>query len=181
MAIVAVLGASFSLREIEPNPCNIKIAKEAVRICEKLTKQGHIPVLVVQWELDLALSELGKLIEGCSWKEIIHQGGWAYSVIGQYDDGRYLGTGELVNEALPFFEEFNATHFVAVANPFIHQQYTYWLARKHFKLMFRKVKWIGFDKESTQRWCRSWWRFAYQTVRLALGLSHGHDGRQAKA
>lgn len=180
MAIVAVLGASFSLREDEPNPCNIRIAKEAIRICRKLTRQGHTPVLALQWELDLALSKFGKLIEG-SWQEIIDQGGWAYFVIGQYDDGRYLGTEELMNEALPFFEKFKATHFVAVANPFIHQQYTYWLARKHFKLMLRRVSWIGFDKESTQWWCRSWWQFVFQTVRLALRIEHGHGGRQAKA
>lgn len=180
MEIVAVLGASFSLRENEPNPCNIRIAKEVIRICTELIAQGHTPVLAVQREVGLALHELGSTSEG-EWQYFIDNGGWAYHEIGQYDDGRYIGTKDVLDEALAFFEEFGATRFVAVANPFLHQQYTYFLARKHFKLMWRKVRYIGFDKESTQRWCRSWWQFAFQAVRLALGIEHGHGGRQAKA
>jgi hypothetical protein len=180
MANVAVLGPSFSLRENEPNPCNILIAEEVLRICHKLAQEGHNPVVVNQWEVGLAFRSHGTLLERDSHKELIASGAWPYLEIGQYNDGRYLGTKELINEALPFFAKFNATHFVAVANPFVHQQYTYWLARKHFKLMLRRVNWIGFDKESTQWWCQSWWQFAFQTVRLAFCLPHGYRGRQVK-
>ncbi len=45
MARVAVLAASFSLREEEPNPCNVRIAEEAFRVCDELIAEGHFPVL----------------------------------------------------------------------------------------------------------------------------------------
>lgn len=180
MTIVAVLGASFSLRDNEPGPCNVRIANEVIRICVELIEQGHIPVLAVQWEVDLALRELGSTSEG-SWQHFIDNGGWAYHAIGQYDDGRYLGTKEVLNEALPFFREFSAIRFVGVANSFIHQPYLYWLARKRFKPMWRKVQGIGFDKESTQWWCRSGWQLCVYTAFTAVGGSHGHSGRQVKA
>ena len=170
MAIVAVLGASFSLREDEPNPCNVRLAKEVERISDNLVSNGHLPVVVVQWEIDLALRRLGA--------DVVN---WDYKVIGPFDTDEYLGTEELITEASSFFQSFGATKFVAVANPFIHQQYVYFLARKHFKLMLRRVRWIGFDKQSSQWWCRSWWQFLYQTARLAMGASHGYDGKQAKA
>ena len=178
MAIVAVLGASFSLRENEPNPCNIRLAEELVRICKELQANGHTPVVAVQWEIFLAFRQL--TTETYFIPETTLYNGWYCHEIGQYNDGKYLGTKEVLEEAMPFFRSHNATHFVGVANAFIHQPYLYALARKDFSLMPKLVRGIGFDKESTQWWCRSWWQLTFQTVRLALGLSHGHNGRQAK-
>lgn len=183
--VVGVLAASFSLRDEEPNPCNQRLAEETFRICDELLTQGYLPVVVAQWEIDLALRELrtargfGRL----SRREALQKNITVYAgSIGQYDDGRYLGTKELLDEAMPLFKEYGATRFVGVANPFIHQPYLYWLARgTKLKLMWRRVRWIGFDRQSTQWWCRSWWQFAFQTIRLALGVTHGHDGRQAQA
>lgn len=181
MAIVGVLAASFSLEEQEPNPCNMRLGDEAIRVCKQLIEQGHTPILAVQWEIGLALQQKGTIEEG-EWREFIQSGGWAYEEIGQDEDGSYLGTKEVFERALPFFKKLGATRFVGVANPFIHQPYLYWLARGHgMKLMWRHVRWIGFDKQSTQWWCRSWWQFAYQTVRLALGNEHGHNGRQEQS
>lgn len=183
--MVGVLAASFSLRNEEPNPCNRRLAAETFRICDELLKQGYVPVVVAQWEVDLALRELRTAHDFGypSKKEVLRKNIVVYAgSIGQYDDGRYLGTKELLEEAMPLFKEHGVTRFVGVANPFIHQPYLYWLARgTGLKLMWRRVHRIGFDKQSTQWWCRSWWQFAFQTVRLALGLSHGYDGRQAQA
>lgn len=180
MAIVAVLGAAFSLREKEPNPCNVRLAVEAVRICVELKAQGHTPILVVQWEVGLAVKHYGQVLTGSS-EEFIKNLVTDYHEIGQYDDGRYLGTKELFEEALPFFKKAGATHFVAVANPFLHQPYAYLLARKRFKPLWRRVYGIGFDKQSTQWWCRSWWQLLAYTVWLKFGGAHGHNGRQVKA
>ncbi len=180
MAIVGILAASFSLREEEPNPCNVKLADEAVRIYRELIKEGHQPVLAAQWEIGKALRKKGYIRETADGlvMEINH---YPYQEIGQYDDGRYLGTKELLDEAMLLFNDMGVTQFVAVANPYIHQPYTYWLAyRKGLKLAWRDVRWIGFDKQSTQWWCRSWWQFTYQTIRLTLGMPHGHNGRQEK-
>ena len=44
---VAVLVPAFALRKVEPNPCNKRLAREALRICESLVKDGYHPVPVV--------------------------------------------------------------------------------------------------------------------------------------
>lgn len=182
MAIVLVVAPSFSLREDEPNPCNAKLAEEAMRICEQLLRDGHQIILVPQWEVGLALRRHGTIKEYASTAECVGAGAWPYHEAGQRSDDRYLDTKDVVEEALVFAKKNGATHVVAVANPFIHQPYTYWLVRKGgLRLMWRRVRWIGFDPESTQWWCRSWWKFTYQTVRLALGFKHGYADRQAKA
>ena len=181
MATVAVLAASFSLREDEPNPCNVRIAEEAFRICDELIAAGHVPILSAQWEVDLALHERRTAddFQFLPREVVIDQGVIPYvGSIGQLDDGQYLGTREVYDEALKLFREHGCTHFVGVAQPFIHQPYLYAMARKDFKLIWKRTRKIGFDKESTQWWCRSWWQFALQSVRLALGLEHGYNGRQ---
>lgn len=177
MAIVGVLAASFSLRIEEPNPCNVRIAEETIRICRELTASGHTVILAVQWEVGLALQQIQSLTYVMPEEKLYS--GWLYFEVGLYEDGSYLGTKELYEDVRVFLKTQGVTHFVGVANPFIHLQYLYWLARKDFKLMPRAVKWIGFDKESTQEWCRSPLKFAVHTLRLALGKSHGYNNRQA--
>ena len=182
MARVAVLAASFSLREEEPNPCNVRIAEEAFRICDELIAKGHTPFLVAQWEVDLALDQLRTAIDYgdyLSREEVFGNGVVPYlGSVSQPDDGSYLGTKELYDAALPLFKGQECTHFVGVAQPFIHQPYLYWLARGDFKLLWKKTRDIGFDPESTQPWCRSRAQFAHQSVRLLLGNEHGYNGRQ---
>ena len=165
MAKVAVLALSFSLRDEEPNPCNVRLAEETQRICRDLLGEGHAAVLAAQWEVGLALPR---------------QNRWPYLEVDPRNDGKYLDTNEVFAAALEFFRAHGATRIVVVANPFIHQPYAYWLAHKHFRPMWRRVRWIGFDRQSTQWWCRSWWSLVLYTLRTALGFQHGHGGRQAK-
>ena len=169
MTTTAVLVASFSLREgNEPNPCNRRLALEALRIYWELVEEGRKPILIVQWEVGLALRLLG-------------QGRLIYKEIGQLEDGAYLGTKEIFDVAVGLFEDRGATEFVGIANAFIHQPYLYWLARRHFRLVWKRVRGIGFDSDSDQWWCRSWWQLlAYTGYGFVTG-AHGHDGRQAKA
>ncbi len=169
---VLVLAASFSLREEEPNPCNWRIAIETMRICRDLRDRGDIVVLVAQWEVGLALRRL------ISAERLAEYG---FMEIGQYADGRYLGTVELYQEAKSYADVVGASHITAVANPFIHLPYLYWLARSDFELRFRPIRWIGFDSRSTQWWCRSWYRLLYYTVKVAVFKDHGHNNRQAQA
>lgn len=184
MEVVAVLVASFSLREEEPNPCNVRLAKEAIRICDELVAEGYMPLLVTQWEVDLALRQMGTFAEYEPLSEsqivedrIIPYGG----TIGQMADGRYLGTREVYEGALELFRHYGCTAFVGVAQAFIHQPYLYMLARKDFRLIWKRTRGIGYDKQSTQWWCRSWWQFAFQAFRLMAGSKHGYKGKQAKA
>jgi len=181
--VVGVLVPAFSLREQEPNPCNVRLAEEALRICYELIDADILPLLVVQWEVELALNDMGKFREygkirlpRAQNRGIVPYGG----AIGQAESGEYLGTKEVVDQAIEIFRERECDSVIVVANPFIHKQYTSWLVqRAGMKVTPRSVRWIGFDKESTQWWCRSWWQFLWQTVRLALGIEHGFKGRQA--
>lgn len=182
MARVAVLAVSFSLREQEPNPCNVRIAEEAFRISDELIAEGHVPFLVAQWEVDLALNQLRSAVDfgnRLSESEVFGNTTIPYlGSVSQPADDSYLSTKEVYEVALPKFQEEECTHFVGVAQPFIHQPYLYWLARRDFKLLWRKTRDIGFDPESTQPWCRSRTQFARQSVRLLLGSEHGYNGRQ---
>lgn len=181
--VVGVLVPSFSLREQEPNPCNVRLSEEAQRICYELIDEGYLPLLVVQWEVELALQNVGNFreygfisLEKAQGQRVIPYGG----AVGQPGTGEYLGTKEVLDKALEIFRKEGCDRLVVVANPFVHQPYTYWLARSSgLKLMWRSVRWIGFDKQSTQWWCRSWWQFLWQSARLALGIQHGYKGRQA--
>lgn len=178
---VLVMVPSFSLRDDEPNPCNVRLAEEALRICYELFNIGYVPVLVAQWEVDLALHQQREAVSfiDLTLQRVFEERIIIYAgSVSQPEDGSYLDTKEVYEKAKQLAEEYECTYFVAVAQPFIHQPYTYWLARKDFKLIWKRTRWIGFDKQSTQWWCRSWWQFLYQTVRLLTGAKHGHDGRQ---
>ncbi len=165
-AIVGILALSFSSRDEEPNPCNWQLARETLRIYHELTYDGHDVVLAAQWEVARAIRRLEQR------PPEVHE-------ITLSKDGRYLGTREVVEQAKPFLRQQGVSKLVIVANPFIHLSYARWLARRHaFKSMRRHVGWIGFDKESNQVWCRSWWRFSVQSTQLLFGKQHGYAGRQ---
>ncbi len=179
--VIGVVVPSFSLREREPNPCNVRLADEAIRISGRLIARGYLPLVVAQWEVELAMKRVGKFRE---YEAIDYQdarrGVIPYGrTINQSESGKYLDTSDVVAGAVESFRQHGVERVVVVANPFIHQPYTYWLVHKAgMKIMWRHVRWIGFDKQSSQPWCRSWYRFLWQTIRLAVGKKHGFEGRQ---
>jgi hypothetical protein len=167
MAIVGVLAYPFSLREgQEPSLSNVKLAEETIRICNELKAQRHEVRLVPSWEVKEALVHLRK-------KSLV------YHFIDQLKGGKYLGTKEMFEAALPILEQAHISRLVVVANPFLHLQYARWLARRHFLVVKMKIRWIGFDKHSDQWWCRSWWQLTVYLVGSLFGR-HGFNGRQAK-
>lgn len=181
---VGVLVPAFGLREVEPNPCNIKLAEEALRQANSLMdRKKHCEVvLVVQWEVERALKKLKHLDDdglvkfylARQWRTIS-----SLHVVHQRADGQYLDTREVVDEAIKIFRAEGCTRMYIVANPFLHQQQAYALALgKGMKVRLRPTKWIGFDTQSTQWWCRSWHQFLWQAIRLMTGKKHGHNGRQ---
>lgn len=199
MATIGVVVPAFALREVEPNPCNVRLAEETVRIVDELKKQGHDIVLVVQWEVDKALVQSGAfrflgdgdetLLDYAHQPDELRkklrlvqsQGFGAYGVVGPRDDGVYLDTKFVVSSAEFLFREAGVERVVVVANPFVHRAYTYRLFKQRgWELLHPvpKVGWVGFDPESTQWWCRSWWQFSLQAVHLAFGGKSGHNGRQ---
>src|SRR5688500_848953 len=129
MAIYGLLGASFSLREgREPNPSNLQVARETFRMFRELRSEGHKVWVVLQWEVALA------------WRELGYEERFVTAEIGQLPNGDYLGTRELYEKAREIFEQMGVVYFVGVAKFFIHQPYLYWLARKDFKLEWKRTR-----------------------------------------
>jgi len=52
---IMILAFSFALGEEEPNPCNVRIAKEVERLLHEWTIRGNPVFIVAQWEVALQL------------------------------------------------------------------------------------------------------------------------------
>lgn len=167
--IVGLLGASFSLREgQEPNPSNLQVASEVYRIYKELRDEDYKVWIVLQWEVAVA------------WRQLGYPEGLITAEIGQLPNGDYLGTREVYDEAREIFEQMGVAYFVGVAKFFIHQPYLYWLARKDFRLIWKRTRGVKFDRQSDQWWCRGPLRLILYTLRALTG-AHGYNGKQAKA
>lgn len=154
---IGVIGLSFALRAgREPNPCNVKLARETERVVALLKAEGHQVVVVSQWEIALSLP----------WVPA-----WCV-VSGHRTKGSYLDSDEVIFQAKTFFDKCGGVdEVVIVANPFIHLQGARSKA-KGFGLKVRKVaiRWIGFDKESDQWQTRGPVRaFVYTVGRVLFG------------
>ncbi len=152
---IGVIALSFALRVgREPNPCNMKLARETERVVALLRAEGHHVIVVSQWEIALSLSWI---TERCIVRE--HR-----------VKGNYLDSDEVILQAKAFFEKCGGMdEVVIVANPFIHLQGARSKA-KGFGLKVRKVPihWIGFNKESDQWQTRGPMRAFVYTVGCVL-------------
>lgn len=157
---IGVIALSFALRVgREPNPCNVKLARETERVMDLLVTKGHQVIVVPQWEIALRLMSLSSVA--------------AYSVVQEHRiKGSYLDSDEVILQAKEMFEHCGGVdEVVIVANPFIHLQGARSKA-KGFGLKVRKVsiRWIGFDKKSDQWQTRGPLRaFVYTVGRVLFG------------
>lgn len=153
---IGVIALSFALRVgQEPNPCNVKLARETERVVDLLRTEGHDVIAISQWEIALALN----------W--------FPMHVINKHRDGvSYLDSNEVILQAKEVFERWGGVDEVVIlANPFIHLQGARSKA-KVFGLKVRKVAihWIGFDKKSDQWQTRGPVRaFVYTVGRVFFG------------
>lgn len=155
---IGVIALSFALREgHEPNPCNVKLARETERVMALLKAEGHEVVLVSQWEIALALN----------WVPM-------YVVRNHRNPESYLDSDEVILQAVTIFDSTDPggmDEVVIVANPFIHLQGARSKA-KSFGLKVRNVliRWIGFYKKSDQWQTRGPVRaFIYTVGRVLFG------------
>ncbi|MBI2674736.1 MAG: hypothetical protein HYX22_03310 [Candidatus Yanofskybacteria bacterium] len=154
---IGVVALSFALRaRQEPNPCNVKLARETERVVALLRAEDHYVSVVSQWEIALALK--------C---RVGH-------VVRRHRDGlSYLDSNEVMIQAKEYFDRFiKVDEVVIVANPFIHLQGARSKA-KRFGLKVRKmlIRRIGFDKKSDQWQTRGPVRaFVYTVGRVLFGL-----------
>ena len=153
---IGVIALSFALRAgREPNPCNVKLARETERVTAQLRAEGHDVVVVSQWEIALALNWVPMFV-----------------VRNHRNLGSYLDSDEVILQSKEMFEHWGGVdEVVIVANPFIHLQGARSKARS-FGLKVRKVliRWIGFDKKSDQWQTRGPVRaFVYTVGRVLFG------------
>lgn len=130
-----IIALSFGLGSQEPSPCNRRIAREVGKIFLKEEK----PILLAcQWEIARALpSDVPIAV-----------------VIGNHR-GTYLDSQEVISRATDLFKEVGVDEVIMVAQPWLHLQKCRRLVRQAgFKVIRRRIGWIGFYKDSLQWWTR---------------------------
>ena len=157
--MIGIVGFSFALTKNEPNPCNLRLAEEVSRILREELNKGNNVVVVVQWEIAKAL-EIFELKPDHVVKP---------------KKGVYLDSDILMKEATEVFLQRGITKVIPVANPFLHLSHCRKLVQKSgFILADRKVKRIGFCKESLQWWTRSPFNLILYGIHIKL---FGKGGR----
>lgn len=144
---------AYALRRVEPNPCNVRLAKAAKRI---IAAGGEPFIVVAQRSVGLALAQLG--IDA-----ILMPKGVGYE-----------GSEQVTDFADQVFREHGIKEVVPVAQTFLQINKCIALVKKAgfktwptFKLM-RAIGWIGFDPESIQPGTRGLIRQVVYTFRQIL-------------
>lgn len=155
---IALVAYSFSLREGgEPNPCNWRLALETKRLLEKYTSLGYEVFIAAQWEVGLALSQLGIKPD----------------LIVEKSD-RYLDSDEVwevTKERLLFPNRI--TTAIPVVQPFLQRFKVVKMMKYDVDVIKEKRKWIGFDPKSDQPWCRGPVRLISYAIKQKLTGSSG--------
>ncbi len=138
---IGVLACSFAQNEPEPSECNRRLAGKVRRIICELDNEGFRTIIVAQWEVSLALKKLGIEVDHTVWPQ----------------EGQYVGSEEDWTEAKPVFASYDITDVVPIAQPFLWLQlYKVWglIKTDGYRVVKRRIGWIGFDQTSTQWWTR---------------------------
>jgi len=166
---VGIVCFSFGLRAEpeEPNPSNWALAEAATNAYASYQGKGPI-AMVSQWEVNKALVRMRA----------------PFAVDRSVElnvDGSYLDSKGVWEEAKAVFEQKSVTEVVIIAQPFLHLTSLKQMVKSDgYGVLNFKIPPILFDDsaKNTQPWTRSKLRLLIYAVRLKLGLSHGHDGRQ---
>jgi hypothetical protein len=156
---------SFALRAdaLEPNPCNVRLAKAVERI---VAEEDDDVVIVAQWEVARQLR-----------RDNLHP---AHAVELRLN-GDYLGSEQVWEEAKTLFKELGISEIIPVGNPFLHMyKLQRMLAADGYTVIKRPIGWIGFDPspENTQWWCKGPVRLVIYAVLQKLFAQHGYGGKQ---
>lgn len=120
-------------RYFEPNPCNIRLAEEAVRIAENEQEFAKV-IPVVPWHVASQLQPLG-LRPGL--------------VVGSLADGCNVEHYVLWQAAKKYFGSQGVRNVIPVAQPFLQLRgVKRMIATDGFSVISRRVRWIGFDNHT---------------------------------
>ena len=157
---IGIIVLSWSYRPgREPNPCNVSLAGEYKRAYRELTAEGHSVFGSLQWEaaLNMGVREYNVV-----------------KVVRAYRRGSTCegDSQEILEQSLEAFDEIGGVdEIVVIANPWIHLLVFRAMAKKRgVKIRSRKVRWIGFDKESSQWQVRGPIRSIVYTILRVLHL-----------
>lgn len=138
-------GSGSKSAKKEQNPCNVSLALEAYRIfTEEQQNTGDKVIMVAQWEVAAGLrAALGLHLYA------------PYVVEKHRQTGEYLDSREVMAQAADIFRGCGITEVIVVANPFLHLYACRQIVHEFgFTPIKRKVRWIGFCKDSLQWWTR---------------------------
>lgn len=141
---VGIIGFACGLREEEPNPSNIALAKVVHWIVVDVEEFGSVPIVVTQWEITKALIELLNYEVDLS--------------VELRADGTYLDSKGVWEEAKAEFVREGVTQVIIVAQPFLHLPSLKKMVKDDgFEVIEFKVGPIPFDNSdlNTQPWTRS--------------------------
>jgi hypothetical protein len=156
---IGLIAFSFAL-ELEPNPCNVRIAK----IVKRIVDESKEPVVIVaQWEVAMAYERMFGI-------RISH-------VVFPVPENRYFKTDDVVKSAIKYFRSRGDIGLVIpVAQRGLHLLLCKRLIKKAgFKILSRPIGKVGFYKKSLQPWTRSPLHLSW----YAISKCFGGDGIKA--
>lgn len=160
MNIKGLVVFSFALCKKEPSKCNIRLAKTVERI---IAEENYPLIIVSQWEVARQLTTDGVCVD---------------HIVELRPDKSFLGSEQVWQEAMELFRNKQITEVIPVAHTFLHMvKIKYLIRTSGFKVINRKIDWIGFDKNSTQWWTRGPISLLLYSIFQIFGL-HGHFGKQ---
>lgn len=136
---IAIVAYSFGLREgDEPSPCNWRLAAETKRMAEKYRAMGYEVFIVAQWEVALALRQLG-----CRIDHVVERGESYLDSEGVWEEAkeRVLFPNRII-QAIP------------VVQPVLQRFKVIRMMKHDTRVVKERTRWIGFDRHSDQPWCR---------------------------
>lgn len=147
---------SFALRKEEPSPCNVRLAKAVERILSKAERATDV-LVVSQWEVAKQLKADGICVD---------------LVVEKNEDGSYLDTKDVWDQAKVLFQKKGVVTVIPVAQPFLHLTKVKQLIHSDNFIVdvtyLTDIGQIGFDGESLQPWTRSSFQLLWYAVKQAI-------------
>jgi hypothetical protein len=153
--MLGLIAFSYGLEAHEPSICNRKIAELVARIIQN---EHNMLQVVAQWEIALALEEMG--YDNCHvvWPK----------------PNSYLSSANIIDAASPIFRKAGVTQVTPVAQPFLHYPaVARQIKNAGFEIYDRGMPKIGHNPNSIQPWTRSGLALTRYALRQKLT---GHEG-----
>ena len=164
---VGIVGFAFGLREEEPNPSNTALAVVVQEVSDYAELNECVPIVVTQWEITKALKERFDFDVDLS--------------VEQYDDGTYLDSRGVWEDAKARFVYEGVTQVFIIAQPFLHLPSLKKMVKDDgYEVLEYKIAAIPFDNTdlNTKPWTRSKTALAIYAAKSLLGMKRGHNGMQ---